>query len=162
MTWTSRVVDCRCMLLLGAVLLHAPRATMGQEDGVAIVVGFDGSCPSSAAGVKQEGARRFRIFPSWRPSPGIDEEAVRERFVRFMPDQLQYGKEWTIRDPKPLSEKVPDRELLRNYCERNFGTVAVTFEFPWFGRTTDDMRDTGRQALWALLRALDPPPDGLR
>ncbi len=92
---------------------------------------------------------------------GLD-PAVRERFVRFMPDQLEFGKQWTIRDPKPLSPKIPEKELLRSYCERNFGAIAVTFEFPWFGRTTEDMRATGRKALWALLRALDPPPDNLR
>ena len=90
------------------------------------------------------------------------EPSVRERFVRYMPDQLDFGKQWTIRDPKPLSPRRPEKELLRSYCQRNFGAVTVTFEFPWFGRTTDDMRDTGRQALWSLLRALDPPPERLR
>ena len=90
------------------------------------------------------------------------EPTIRERFVRFMPDQLEFGKQWTVRDPKPLSPKAPEKELLRTYCERNFRAVAVTFEFPWFGRTTDDMRDTGRKALWALLRAVDPPPANLR
>lgn len=92
---------------------------------------------------------------------GLD-PTIRERFVRFMPDQLQSGKEWMIRDPKPLPKEIPDKELFRNYCERNFKAVAVTFEFPWVGRTTDDMRATGRKALWALLRALDPPVDKLR
>jgi len=33
-------------------------------------------------------------------------------------------------------------------------------KFSWFGRTPDDMRVTGRTALWALLRALDEPPTG--
>ena len=79
-----------------------------------------------------------------------------------MPDQLQFGKQWTIRDPRLLSSKIPEKELLRSYCERNFGAVSVTFEFPWFGRTPDDMRVTGRKALWALLRALDPPPENMR
>ncbi|MHC4399664.1 MAG: M14 family zinc carboxypeptidase [Planctomycetota bacterium] len=92
---------------------------------------------------------------------GLD-PAVRERFVRFMPDQLEFGKQWTVRDPKPLSSKPPNKELLRTYCERNFEAVTVTFEFPWFGRTTEDMRATGQKAVWALLRALDPPPDKLR
>lgn len=87
---------------------------------------------------------------------------LRERFVRYMPDQLEFGKQWTIRDPKPLSSKVPEKELLRTYCERNFEAIAVTFEFPWFGRTTDDMRATGRKALWSLLRSLDPVPEKLR
>jgi hypothetical protein len=92
---------------------------------------------------------------------GLD-PAIRERFVRFMPDQLEFGKQWAIRDPNPLSDKAPERELLRNYCERNFRALAVSFEFPWFGRSTEDMRETGRRALWALLRALDPPPEGRR
>ena len=92
---------------------------------------------------------------------GLD-PAVRERFVRFMPDQLQFGKEWMIRDPRPLPEKVPDAELFRTYCERNFQTVGVAFEFPWFGRTPDEMRATGETALWSLLRALDPPPGKMK
>jgi len=84
--------------------------------------------------------------------------AVRERFVRFMPDQLEFGKQWDAQDPKPLPAQAPEKELLRYYCQRNFGSLAVTFEFPWFGRTPDDMRATGRKAIWALLRAMDPPP----
>lgn len=92
---------------------------------------------------------------------GLD-PTIRQRFVRFMPDQLEFGKEWMIRDPSPLSPTPPATELLRNYCERNFHAVAVAFEFPWFGRSPDDMRATGRKALWALLRALDPPPSKLR
>ena len=92
---------------------------------------------------------------------GLDPE-VRERFVRFMPDQLEFGKRWDIRDPKPLPTEIPAKEFLRHYCQRNFQAVGVTFEFPWFGRTPEDMRDTGREALWALLRALDPPSEKLR
>jgi hypothetical protein len=84
--------------------------------------------------------------------------AIRERFVRFMPDQLEFGKQWDPRDPQPLPKKAPEQELLRYYCQRNFGSLAVTFEFPWFGRTPGDMRATGRKAIWALLRAIDPPP----
>lgn len=86
------------------------------------------------------------------------EPAVRERFVRYMPDQLMFGKAWMFRDPTPQPKQPPERELARMYCGRKFDPVAVTFEFPWFGRTTDDMRATGRTALWALLRALDGPP----
>jgi hypothetical protein len=36
----------------------------------------------------------------------------------------------------------------------------AAFEFPWFGRTIDDMRVTGKTTLRALLRALDEPPAG--
>ena len=87
---------------------------------------------------------------------------IRERFVRYMPDQLEFGKVWDVRDPRPLAEEPPAQELFRYYCERQFGTLAVTFEFPWFGRTPADMRDTGQKTIWALLRALDPPPAHLR
>jgi len=86
------------------------------------------------------------------------EPAVRERFVRYMPDQLKFGKTWMFRDPTPQPKQPPERELARMYCGRMFDPVAVTFEFPWFGRTTEDMRATGRTALWALLCALDEPP----
>lgn len=92
---------------------------------------------------------------------GLD-PAIRDRFVRYMPDQLEFGKVWDIRDPRPLPEELPEQELFRYYCERNFGTTAVTFEFPWFGRTPADMVTTGRTTIWALLRALDRPPPDLR
>jgi len=42
-------------------------------------VGFEGSCPQSEEGVREEGENRFRLFLSWRPSPGISEEAVGRR-----------------------------------------------------------------------------------
>jgi hypothetical protein len=84
--------------------------------------------------------------------------AVRERLVRFMPDQLQFGKHWWINEPTPSPAKPPEKELARMYCQRKYNPVAVTFEFPWFGRTPDDVRAAGRTALWALLRALDPTP----
>lgn len=91
---------------------------------------------------------------------GLD-PVIRQRFVRFMPDQLAFGKQWWIRDPDPLPAAPPARETLGGYCRRNFGTVAMAFEFPWFGRSMDDMRLTGKTALWALLRALDEPPAGV-
>ncbi|HUT94657.1 MAG TPA: M14 family zinc carboxypeptidase [Thermoguttaceae bacterium] len=89
------------------------------------------------------------------------ELAVRERFVRFMPDQLPFGKQWSVRDPGPVPSEPPAKESLGAYCRRSFGATSVAFEFPWFGRTTDDVRTTGRTALWALLRALDEPPAGV-
>ncbi len=91
------------------------------------------------------------------------EPAVRERFLRYMPDQLAFGKQWIFRDQAPLPKEPPKREVARRYCRRVCDPVAVTFEFPWFGRTTDDMRATGRTAIWALLRTLDEPAtDGQR
>ncbi len=91
---------------------------------------------------------------------GLD-PAIRQRFLRFMPDQLQAGKQWSIREPSPVTAVAPERDFLGVYCRRHFGAVTVSFEFPWFGRSTDDMRATGKTALWALLRALDEPPVGV-
>ena len=64
---------------VGAAAEEEERTTGNTEAGnqtVRIVVGFEGSCPRSSKGVKREGPNRFRIFPSWRPSVGISEEAV--------------------------------------------------------------------------------------
>lgn len=91
---------------------------------------------------------------------GLDPE-IRERFLKFMPDQRIFGKHWFIREPSPLPDTPPERETMGAYCRRVFGAVACAFELPWFGRTPDDVRTTGRKALWALLRAMDEPPDGV-
>jgi hypothetical protein len=87
--------------------------------------------------------------------------AVRERFVKFMPDQVEFGKQWSVQDPAPVPQTPPAMESLGQYCRRVYGTVSAAFEFPWFGRMPDDVRDTGRKTLWALLRALDEPPAGV-
>ena len=47
------------------------------------------------------------------------------------------------------------------YCRREFGARGVAFEFPWFGRTPEDVRATGLRAIRALLRALDEPSPGV-
>ena len=89
------------------------------------------------------------------------EPRLRERFLKFMPDQVEFGKHWHIREPRPLSPTRPERELMGGYCRREFGARGVAFEFPWFGRTPDDVRLTGRRAIRALLRALDEPSPGV-
>ena len=40
-----------------------------------IITGFDGSSPHSDQGVRQDAPDAFTLFPSWRPSEGISEEA---------------------------------------------------------------------------------------
>ena len=53
-----------------------------RQKAVEIITGFAGAIPHSDAGVKREGPREFTIHPSWRPGPGINEEApgMGERF----------------------------------------------------------------------------------
>ncbi|MDP6779540.1 MAG: M14 family zinc carboxypeptidase, partial [Candidatus Latescibacteria bacterium] len=91
---------------------------------------------------------------------GLDPE-IRDHFLKFMPDQVGSGKQWSIKDPSPVPIEPPPRELMGAYCRRVHGTVSVSFEFPWFGRTPDDVRETGRKALWAMLQALDRVGEGL-
>jgi hypothetical protein len=38
----------------------------------------------------------------------------------------------------------------KNYCQEKFGATGVNFEFPWFMRTPDDMREQARKAFFAL------------
>lgn len=85
---------------------------------------------------------------------GLDPE-IRKHFLRFMPDQLEFGKQWMIREPWPIPPTPPPQEFVSMHCRRKFGASTVSFEFPWFGRTVDDVRAVGRRALWALLRAVD-------
>jgi hypothetical protein len=80
-----------------------------------------------------------------------------ERFLRYMPDQIAFGKQWRHRQPVPPPPKPPETELAIVYCQRMYHPTAVSFEFSWFGRTPEDIRAAGRTALWALLRALDEP-----
>jgi hypothetical protein len=82
----------------------------------------------------------------------------RERFFRYMPSLSHHGKRWLVREPVPIAEPAPARELLGVYCRRTFGAQSVTFELPWFGRSPEDMRWVGERALWALLVA-DGEPD---
>jgi hypothetical protein len=79
----------------------------------------------------------------------------REQFLLHMPDQRQFEKRWQVRDPEPVPTSEPARETMGQYCHRVYGSVHVSFEFPWFRRTLDDVRWTGQQALWAFLRAID-------
>ncbi|MCP4644093.1 MAG: hypothetical protein GY851_26860, partial [bacterium] len=67
-----RLTTILLMLAVGV----AAGAEAADKEAVQIVVGFEGSCPQSLKGVKREGPNRFRIFPSWRTSPGIGEDAL--------------------------------------------------------------------------------------
>jgi hypothetical protein len=84
---------------------------------------------------------------------GLDPK-IRERFLHYMPDQLQFGKRWSIREPMVIGSVKPEQETMGLYCRRAFEAVGVAFEFPWFGRKPDDVRQTGAKAIRALFLAL--------
>ncbi len=87
----------------------------------------------------------------------------RGKFARkikfYMPDQIEYGKKWYIEDEEVIFQKrdisiCPKLEKSwKNYCEENFGSIGLVFEFPWFGRNTKIMKETGVKALKSCLFA---------
>jgi hypothetical protein len=82
-----------------------------------------------------------------------------EKFKSLMPDQTQRGKYWKVEWTELFLEKagaeVAKKEWSswKNYVREEFGAVALTLEFPWFGRSPSDMRETGKKALTAFLLA---------
>lgn len=74
----------------------------------------------------------------------------------YMPDQIEFGKKWYIKDwdewiKKQQSPYVP--QSWKEYCNEHFETKGLVFEFPWWGRNTKIMRETGIKALRATLFA---------
>ncbi len=69
---------------------------------------------------------------------------VIERFTRFMPDQIEYGKTW---------EKLidPQQDMPTGYCAEKFGTVPLLLTIPWFMRNAAAMRETGKQIIKSLI-----------
>ena len=106
--------------------------------GVQIVVGFDGSCPHNSAGVRREGPRQFTIYPSWRSSPGIDEEAV-GRSTRLGFKVLNAGKtsvpvdlsiDWQYHDAPPKNR--PNFSSVEEYMSyRDFVSVRRPSNDKW-------------------------------
>jgi len=77
----------------------------------------------------------------------------------YMPDQIEYGKKWHIEDwdeyiKSRQSPYIPNTSRSwKDYCDEYFGTVGLVYEFPWFGRNTKIMKETGVKALKAVLFA---------
>ncbi len=82
-----------------------------------------------------------------------------KKIVFYMPDQIKYGKKWYIEDEEELFRKrgthitpLPQKSW-KCYCAEEFGSTGLVFEFPWFGRNTGIMKQTGMKALKAVLFA---------
>lgn len=72
------------------------------------------------------------------------DESVLDRFIHFMPDQVEYGKTWTR-----IIDALPDTPA--GYCAEKFGTVPLLLKLPWFMRNAEIMRETGRKILTAVI-----------
>ena len=74
------------------------------------------------------------------------------------PDHAHY-KRWRVQTTADFLQKIgadtcpPEHQSWKNYAKDNFGAVGVNFEFPWFGRTPQDMREQGRKSFVALALA---------
>ncbi len=86
-----------------------------------------------------------------------DNETLTEHIRERMPSQGRFLKRWRVRSQADLlkasglASVTPEQRTWKNYLAEKFHTEGVAFEFPWFGRNTADMRETGRQALLATL-----------
>lgn len=82
-----------------------------------------------------------------------------EKFKSLMPDQHQDGKFWNVEWTELFLEKAraetckEEWESWKDYVRKEFGAIALTLEFPWFGRTVSSMRETGRTSLVSFLLA---------
>ena len=85
-----------------------------------------------------------------------NEEGTARRIQEHMPADAAHYKRWRVqtaydflREGK-LSFSPDASRSWKNYCKNRFGAQGCTFEFPWFGLSTADMRDKGRRAFAAL------------
>ncbi|MFN2351757.1 MAG: hypothetical protein ABR497_07405, partial [Kiritimatiellia bacterium] len=79
-----------------------------------------------------------------------------EIFYGFMPSMEKHLKLFGV--------AMGNEGSIKNFChKRDPSCVACEFEFPWFGRNPEDMREVGKIALEALLNTkiwVDQNPKG--
>jgi Zinc carboxypeptidase len=80
-----------------------------------------------------------------------------DKFRELMPDLTVDNHYWMLEwtqlylDQHGFDTCPEECKSWKDYTLENFGTLAITLEFPWFNRTTARMREIGRQALNAFL-----------
>ena len=81
-----------------------------------------------------------------------------EHFKALMPDLVEDKHYWMLEwtqlylDQHGFDTCPEECKSWKDYTLENFGTLAITLEFPWFNRTTARMREIGRQALETFLK----------
>jgi hypothetical protein len=89
----------------------------------------------------------------------VNEAGIAEKIQLHMPADAAHAKRWWVEvSPRYLPDADPARfteatKSWKNYCRERFGATAATFEFPWFGLTTAEMRRKGERAFTALALA---------
>lgn len=88
-----------------------------------------------------------------------NEREIAERILSFMPADSAHYKHWKVETQEDWLHAngftaVPEKhQSWKDYCKEQFGTICVTFEFPWFGLNTAAMRAKGTQAFVSLALA---------
>ncbi len=89
-----------------------------------------------------------------------NDEDIAGRIIEHLPADAAHYKRWMVQTHLDYlraikAEACPlQAQSWKNYCRAEFGAVGVNFEFPWFCRTTSDMRAQGRKAFIALALAV--------
>ena len=87
------------------------------------------------------------------------DDSIAEKIQVHMPGDTAHHKAWQVAThadylrAENVSETPKHKQSWKNYCADNFDAVCVTFELPWFARSTTDMRRTGREAFVAMALA---------
>jgi hypothetical protein len=89
-----------------------------------------------------------------------NDPAIQNRILTHFPADAAHGKHWYT---QTLYEFLieggyvacpPAAKSWKDYVKERFGGTGVTFEFPWFGLSTAEMRKKGKQAFVAYALAV--------
>jgi len=79
---------------------------------------------------------------------------LRERFAKDAPDRSKDQKIWVISNRGFEKKATKEKGHLLGDCAKNFGTIPVITEFPWYARTPPEMREHGKAFFDAFFRIL--------
>lgn len=88
-----------------------------------------------------------------------NDAVIAERILTHMGADTAHHKRWHIETSADIirmhgmTKTAPANMSWKNYCRDKFSAWGCTFEFPWFGLNTEDMRNKGQQAMTALAYA---------
>ena len=71
------------------------------------------------------------------------------RFTRNFPSQASFKKRWKVFLKKGFLRQHPGG--FKKYCRDNYNAVTMAVEYPWFLRTTDNMKNLGVMTLKGLI-----------
>lgn len=82
-----------------------------------------------------------------------NEPEMADAFLDFFPNDSARFKNWRVEKSNARYASSQSMESWKSYCKREFGSIGLTLEFPWFCRSVDDMRRIGKRAVCATAMA---------